>query len=112
MAQAQLNPLMHPSPAKHFFIVLSPELTLKVRQKSGEFVILFYYRNKKSFSLPLTLFTQVANSVEVISLAVQLIRGNLFQPQHGSLSSSSFGFYNAGHCEQFHQPLSPADMGV
>ena len=111
MAQAQLNPQLCnskcqrvdtlPSAPKQFFISISPELTLKVRQKSGELVILFYYRNMKSFSLPVPLFLEVISSSDIISLATQLIQGDIAQLNHGGVIFPTDGPHNVGHCEQF-----------
>ena len=89
MAQAQLNPsFFNQTSQKHILVSISPDLTLKIRKKAGELVILFYYRNKKSFSLPACLFSQVLESQETILVALQLIQGNLFQDNYGSNNSS------------------------
>ena len=114
MAQAQLNPQLLssstfravsqellPASPRQFFIAISPELTLKVRKKSGELVLLFYYRNKKSFSLPISLFHEILNSAEIISIASQLIQGDSVNICNGGSIDTGNGCDNAGFGEQF-----------
>ena len=102
MAQAQLNfnnslPVAAP---KQYYIYISPELKIKVRNKAGQMVVLFYHANKKSFSLPLDLFFEVVKSQDVVSFASQLIRGDFFMTENGYVDASSDRCHNAVHCEQ------------
>ncbi len=102
MAQAQLNSgVCSQAPPRQFFISLAEDLTLKVRRKSGQMVVLFYHGSKKSFSLPLDLFNEVVKANEVVTLASQLIRGDIGYEQHGYINSSPDRFHNAEHSEQF-----------
>ena len=89
MAQAQLNSCVSlQSPPRQYFISLTEDLTLKVRRKSGQMVVLFYHGSKKSFSLPLDLFNEVVKAQEVVTLASQLIRGDIGIEQDGKLNST------------------------
>ncbi len=101
MAQAQLNSCVSlQAPPRQFFISITEDLTLKVRRKSGQMVVLFYHRSKKSFSLPLELFEEVVKSAEVVKLASQLIRGDIGYEENGYVNPSHIRFHNAEHSEQ------------
>ncbi len=101
MAQAQLNFMqsMPQAPPKQYYIYISPELKIKVRNKAGQMVVLFYHANKKSFSLPLDLFFEVVKSQDVVSFAAELIRGDLLLSENGYLDSSSDRCHNAVHSQ-------------
>ncbi len=98
MAQAQLDAHCVTN-SKQYIILLSDELSLKIRQISGETLVLFYYKNKKSFSLPFDLFMQITHHLETIQFAAGLLKGNLFQPNDGMVHGDRIKCDTREHCE-------------
>ena len=98
MAQAQLDARCV-TQSKQFLIAISPDFSLKIRQISGKTLVLFYYKNKKSFSIPIDLFMQISDNLETIQVAAGLLQGNLFGLNHGLVHSSGIGCDTSEHCE-------------
>ena len=98
MAQAQVDARCVTN-SKQYIILLSSDLSLKIRQISGKTLVLFYYKNKKSFSLPFDLFMQITQHLDTIQFAAELLKGNLFQPDNGMVDRDRIKCLTREHCE-------------
>ncbi len=79
MAQAQLDTL-HYRELKHqnqFIIQISEDFHVKIRRKKNQTVALFFYKNKKSFSIPYVLLQKLVIAQDIFQLAAELIDGTV-----------------------------------
>ena len=74
---------------------------MKTRKKSGELVVLFYYKNKKSFSLPASLFSKVLEFQEAILLTFSLFGDCITEENHGIYFNRRVESNYEGNREQF-----------